>query len=966
MDRRKAKSGLPLQLLVAGTVVIAMMLTASLLLYQGKRGAERVLISAGADAASQLANTIDEQVGRLLEPAEVAMRLLSHEPMTSAPDMDARLERLPVAFEMLDANPVISAFYMGYPDGEFLLTRTLWDPAMHERFRAPVTSAYMVQLILRDDLGEMRGEWLFYDASRRLLEHREQPGYRYDPRDRPWYIEAAQGDGTIITQPYVFFTTREVGITLARTSATGRAVVGMDTALADLGPEMARLRLTPGTESAIVSPGGRVLAYPEMSRLLRFDGDNPRLIHLEEIGVNSLLHVFTSAPPIGTVISFVSEGRQWHGIRLPLSSFPGSGTHILLTIPSDELLARAREIALRQGLLAALLVLLFLPVGWLIGRRLGRPLRALADQVDALAAFDYQRPIGVDSSIREARELSDALGTMSGTITHFLDITLSLSRETRLEKMLDMVLERMVRAFRVDGGAIYLYDEETDLFRQTVRQGEFSVERLPMAQQFRLETEEWRDNDTDLAHNVSRNLSPTGGLYTQALRRRDGELQGFLVLTSPRTDDGARRHDPPFRRFVEELSGAAAVAIETRQMMEAQERLLDAVIRLLADAIDAKSPYTSGHCERVPVLATLLMEKVASTRSGPLADFDLSEEEMAEFRMAAWLHDCGKITSPEHVVDKATKLETLYNRIHEIRTRFEVLLRDARIEYWQGVARGEDESVLIDHLQARELQLQEDYALVARANLGGESLDDETLAQLARIGAQTWQRHFDNRLGLSREEFERMARRWPDTLPVEERLLQDRQDHKVHWDRLPPVRKDDPRNLWGFDMELPEYAYDFGELHNLSIGRGTLTDEERFHVNDHIVQTIIMLNSLPLPRHLRRLPEIAANHHEKLDGTGYPRHLSEKELSIPARVVSIADVFEALTAGDRPYKKGKTLSESLDIMAQMVRDRHLDADLFELFLREGVHMAYANRFLPPDQITDVDIEHYLSLCRRDA
>ncbi|HSP00115.1 MAG TPA: HD domain-containing phosphohydrolase, partial [Thioalkalivibrio sp.] len=178
--------------------------------------------------------------------------------------------------------------------------------------------------------------------------------------------------------------------------------------------------------------------------------------------------------------------------------------------------------------------------------------------------------------------------------------------------------------------------------------------------------------------------------------------------------------------------------------------------------------------------------------------------------------------------------------------------------------------------------------------------------------------------------------------------------------------KDDPRNLWGFDMELPEYAYDFGELHNLSIGRGTLTDEERFHVNDHIVQTIIMLNSLPLPRHLRRLPEIAANHHEKLDGTGYPRHLSEQDLSIPARVVSIADVFEALTAGDRPYKKGKTLSESLGIMAEMVRDRHLDADLFELFLREGVHTAYATRFMPPAQISDVDIEHYLSLCRRDT
>ena len=195
---------------------------------------------------------------------------------------------------------------------------------------------------------------------------------------------------------------------------------------------------------------------------------------------------------------------------------------------------------------------------------------------------------------------------------------------------------------------------------------------------------------------------------------------------------------------------------------------------------------------------------------------------------------------------------------------------------------------------------------------------------------------------------------------MDEPLLADRDEHRVPWgDRTPPVAKDDPRNHWGFDMRLPAHASNHGELYNLSIRRGTLNDEERFKINEHIVQTIIMLSALPFPRQLRRVPSIAGNHHEKMDGSGYPRRLGQEALSIPERVMAIADIFEALTAADRPYKTPKTLSESVQILVFMARDKHVDGQLLRLFLSSGVYRQYAELFLRPEQIDELDVAYWL-------
>ena len=408
---------------------------------------------------------------------------------------------------------------------------------------------------------------------------------------------------------------------------------------------------------------------------------------------------------------------------------------------------------------------------------------------------------------------------------------------------------------------------------------------------------------------------------------------------------------------LDELSSSMVSMVAAIQTHEMEQRaLMDAFIELIAQAIDDKSAYTGGHCKRVPELALMLAEHAAASDRPAFRDFNLeTDDEWREYRIAAWLHDCGKITTPEHIVDKGSKLEVIYNRLHEIRMRFEVLWRDAEIAYWKQRLEGSVSTEALDQqLQCRQRELLDQFAFVASCNVGGEFLDQAKLDRLQEIARQTWQRHFDNRIGLSPLE-ELRAPATTDTLPATEALLSDKPEHIIereHRAVYPPE--------YGIDMAIPEHLYNQGELYNLSVSRGTLTEEDRFKINEHMISTIKMLESLPFPDELKNVPRYASTHHETLKGTGYPRKLPGDALSMPERILAIADIFEALTAADRPYKKAKPVSEAIEILHRMVLDNHIDRDCFELFVREKVYLQYAREFLPPAQVDEVDTERYLS------
>lgn len=390
---------------------------------------------------------------------------------------------------------------------------------------------------------------------------------------------------------------------------------------------------------------------------------------------------------------------------------------------------------------------------------------------------------------------------------------------------------------------------------------------------------------------------------------------------------------------------------------ENQKRLVDSFIKIVAESIDAKSPYTGSHCERVPILATMIAKEASKSRDGIFSDFTLSsKEELREFEVAAWLHDCGKVVTPEYVVDKATKLETIYNRIHEIRMRFEVLYRDALIEYHKSLFENPNKKEEYKRaLEERYAKLKEDFAFIAECNVGEVFMDEERVGRVEELSKVTWKRYFDNRAGLSHLELLRLEEEGRESSDIEY-LLQDRLEHKIKRER--EIDKIEYQK-YGITMDIPLYAYNHGEITNLCIKRGTLNNEERFKINEHVIMTIKMLESIPFTDDLKRVPEYAGAHHETMIGSGYPRGLKRDEISIAGRVMAIADIFEALTACDRPYKKAKTLSQSIKIMSFMAKDGHIDRDIFALFLRSGIYLEYAKEHLKNDQIDSVDIEAIL-------
>jgi HD-GYP domain-containing protein (c-di-GMP phosphodiesterase class II) len=393
-------------------------------------------------------------------------------------------------------------------------------------------------------------------------------------------------------------------------------------------------------------------------------------------------------------------------------------------------------------------------------------------------------------------------------------------------------------------------------------------------------------------------------LLTIPMKNHDGEIIGVLQLLNALNEDGKV---VPFtvedQRLAESLASQAAIALTNRMLINQLETLFEALIGLINTAIDDKSPYTGGHCKRVPTLTMMLAEAAAAVTCGPLADFKLTDKDRYELKIASLLHDCGKITTPVHIVDKATKLETIFDRVHYVLQRFEILKRDAEINLLRAklaaLEAGDDASVSRAEGEFAKTmrKLDDDREFIRRVNVGGERMSVEDQARVTKIAAY-------------------------------------------------PIR--------GEDGAMSTFLTE-DERNNLNIPYGTLTQPEREVINHHIVATIKMLEALPWPKHLKNVPEYAGGHHERMDGKGYPKGLTRDQMSVQARIMGIADIFEALTAKDRPYKVGKTLSESLEILAKFKQNGHVDPDLFDVFVREKVYLQYAHQFLDPAQIDEVDI-----------
>lgn len=519
-------------------------------------------------------------------------------------------------------------------------------------------------------------------------------------------------------------------------------------------------------------------------------------------------------------------------------------------------------------------------------------------------------------------------------------IGVALSGERNRDRLLDLILTEAQKLCAADGGTLYLRTPNDDLEFAIVKNSSLGIEiggvsgepvTFPPLHLFTANGSPNRGNVATFAVHEKRpvhipdaydsekfDFSGTKtfdqrsgyrskSFLTIPLVNSEGFVIGVLQLLNAQDGDG---NVIPFHQHhqqtVTALSSQAAIALDNKLLLEAQKELLESFIKMIAAAIDAKSPYTGGHCERVPVITEMLMQAVCDASDGPFADYSMTEEERYELHIAAWLHDCGKVTTPVHVMDKATKLETICDRIDAVKARFEVLKRDAKIAKLEAIAAGESSDTADKRYLAEVERLEEELSFIEKSNVGGEFLPPEAQTRIAEIGKRTYELGGKKTALLNEEEIE-----------------------------------------------------------NLTISRGTLTEDERLIISGHMVQTARMLDALPFPRNLRRVPEYASGHHEKMDGGGYPRGIYAGDMSVPARAMAIADVFEALTADDRPYKKAKKLSETMRIMGFMKKDNHLDPDLFDVFIKSGTYREYAKKHLAEYLIDEVDEEALLSITPRD-
>jgi HD-GYP domain-containing protein (c-di-GMP phosphodiesterase class II) len=522
-------------------------------------------------------------------------------------------------------------------------------------------------------------------------------------------------------------------------------------------------------------------------------------------------------------------------------------------------------------------------------------------------------------------------------------IGLALSKEKDMDKLLEMILLEAKRISNADGGTLYMMVDDQRLRFSimitdslNIHMGGTSGKEIPFYP-VKLYMDDGQPNKTMIAANAgltgdtinipdaykAKGFDFSGtkafdektgyrskSFLTVPLKNHEDEIIGVLQLLN--AQDVKTKKVIPFsdnvQKSVEALSSQAAVAITNKNLIKDLEVLFESFIKLIASAIDAKSPYTGGHCSRVPEITMMLAESVNDINDGPFAGIQFTDKEMYELKIAAWLHDCGKVATPEAVVDKGTKLETIYDRIHTVSTRFEVLKRDEEIKYLKKQLKIQKDDSLIENQKKEALkkartlylkrikQQEDDKSFIEESNVGGEFMSQDRKDRVNKIASYRWK-----------------------------------------------------------DNGSPKPFFSEDEIYNLCISRGTLTPEERKIINDHIVVTIDMLEQLPYPKHLRNVPEFAGGHHEKLDGTGYPKGLNHSEMSVQAKIMAIADIFEALTARDRPYKKGKTLSQAMRILGFMKNDAHIDTELFEVFVKEKIYLKYAESFLDPEQIDEVEL-----------
>jgi HD-GYP domain-containing protein (c-di-GMP phosphodiesterase class II) len=518
-------------------------------------------------------------------------------------------------------------------------------------------------------------------------------------------------------------------------------------------------------------------------------------------------------------------------------------------------------------------------------------------------------------------------------IKRLTQIGAALSAERDIDRLLEMIVDEARRFTNADGGTLYIMsDDEKSLHFAIVQNDSLDVRMGGTAGAITwAPVELYNGDDSPNYSNVSSYAALSGevvnisdvyhaekfnfegtrqfdsetGYRSQSMlvipmRNHENDIIGILQLLNAKdvVTDKTVSFSQESQDLIESLASQAAIALTNNRLIKDLQNLFESFVRTIATAIDEKSPYTGDHGRRVVELTMMIADRINRARDGHFKDVSFNE-----LRIAAWLHDVGKVAIPEYVMDKSTKLTTVNDRIELLKTRFEIVKRDIEIDLLKKKLAQNDYSGTDTPRvnRSRKIKnLEEDFDFLVSVNKADEYMSDESVERVKKIARKKWRMDGHGQALLTDDEIE-----------------------------------------------------------NLIIRKGTLTDNERSIMNNHAAITYRMLSQMPFPKKLKNVPGYASSHHEFLNGEGYPQGLKGDEISLQARILALADVFEALTASDRPYREGNTLSQALKILGFMVKDNQLDPDIYDLFVNEKIYIDYAERELFPSQIDETESQEAL-------
>ena len=541
---------------------------------------------------------------------------------------------------------------------------------------------------------------------------------------------------------------------------------------------------------------------------------------------------------------------------------------------------------------------------------------AMELHVDAYIA----KPINIEKLIEKIREISinivsnktheikyDALTNANQKL---LDISYKVTSQKDFTKILETILLGAKELSNSDGGTLYLYNEKENTLEfkiatndtlkihnnkidwkplniynkdNSLNQKNVAVVSAIKDQLINIE-DVYKSDKFDFsgakAFDKDKNYK-TQSMLVLPMKNKDNQLIGVIQLINKQEDGKTSVFTHEDESLIKAMASLATMIIENNQLVLDLEALFYGLINSVNKALSEKSKYTKQHNDNVAILTNIIATGINKNQT-IFPEVHYTDLEMEELRLSAMLHDIGKITTPIHIMDKATKLETIYDRIETIQLRFELAKKDIEIEFLHNTINKETKNKKIS-------ELDNDFILIKTLNNGEYFAKDEEYQRIEQIAKNS---NF--------------------TLLTED------------------------------------------ELYNLSTRKGTLTAEDREIINNHVVVSYEMIKELPFPKKFKNVPKIAASHHKTIDGGGYAaKEIKDLELTLKDKILVIADIFEALSSKDRPYKEPNSLSQIFKIFTFLIKDNKIDKNLVQMFFEDGLYIEYAKEHFEASQIVEI-------------